>query len=147
MDDLKTTPVEDGIIVDQAENEAIKIVNERATVYQKDKVKAERDEKIVRENLFKFIERIGKKLAKGVIDSIKFLYSAMIDPRTPFEAKAIAIAALVYLISPIDIIPDIIPGIGFADDAAAIATAVAAISVILLKHGIHLEEDKAQAKV
>jgi len=147
MNDLKTTPAEDGIIVSQAENTAIEIVNERATIYQRDKAKADQDEKIVKENLFQSLERIGKKLAKGVIDSVKFLFDAMVDPRTPFEAKAIAISALVYFISPIDIIPDFIPVIGYADDAAAIAAAVASISVILLKHGIHLEEDKAQAKV
>ena len=70
----------------------------------------------------------------------------MTDPRTPFEVKAIAIAALIYFISPFDGIPDVFPGVGFADAAAALTAAVAAITVILIKHGIHLEEDKEQAK-
>lgn len=132
--------------VNQAEDKAIQQINERVTIYQKDASKAVHDERIVKDNLFKYIERVGKKIGKGLIDSIKFLYRAIIDPRTPFEAKAIAIAALVYFISPIDAIPDVIPGAGFVDDAAAIAAAVAAIAVILLKHGINLEEDKKQAK-
>lgn len=142
MGNVNTSDQNEQSIVDQAETEAIEKINKRVALYKKDEKKAERDAVFVKENLLQFVERIGKKLAKGVIDSIKFLYSAMVDPRTPIEAKLIAIAALIYLISPIDIIPDIIPGIGFADDAAAIAAAVASISVILLKHGIHLEENK-----
>lgn len=142
MENVETTNQNEKSTIEQAENEAIDKLNKRVALYKKDEKKAERDAVFVKENLLQFVERIGKKLAKGVIDSIKFLYSAMVDPRTPIEAKLIAIAALIYLISPIDIIPDIIPGIGFADDAAAIAAAVASISVILLKHGIHLEENK-----
>ena len=145
MDDANKKLQYDRDTVSQAESKAIHQINERVTIYQEDASKAERDERIVRENLFNYIERIGKKIGKGLIDSIKFLFSAMVDPRTPFEVKAIAIAALVYFISPIDVIPDVIPGVGFADDAAALAAAVASISIILVKHGIHLEEDKKQA--
>lgn len=146
MDDSKRSQEYDNNAINQAEDEAKQLINERVTIYQKDASKAERDEVIVRENLFKYVERLGKKIGKGLIDSIKFLFSAMIDPRTPFQVKAIAIAALVYFISPIDAIPDVIPGAGFIDDAAAIAAAVAAIAIILLKHGINLEEDKKQEK-
>lgn len=142
MENVETTNQNEKSTIEQAENEAIDKLNKRVALYKKDEKKAERDANIVKENLLPFIERIGKKLAKGIIDSIKFLYDAMVDPRTPIEAKLIAIAALIYLISPVDIIPDIIPGIGFVDDAAAITAAVASISVILLNHGIHLEEKK-----
>lgn len=146
MDDLKKKSQYDKDTVDQAENRAIQLINERTTIYQKDSSKAERDEIIVREKLFKHVERLGKKIGQKLIDSIKFLYKAMTDPRTPFEVKAIAIASLTYFISPIDLIPDFIPGVGFTDDAAALAAAVASITIILVKHGIHLEEDKKQAK-
>lgn len=146
MDNLNNSTEYDKNTVDQAEDKAIQQINERVTIYQKDASKAERDEIMVKDNLFKYVERLGKKIGKGLIDSVKFLYSAMVDPRTPFEVKAIAIAALIYFISPFDAIPDVIPGVGFADDAAALTAAVAAISVILLKHGIHLEQDKKQAK-
>ena len=63
-----------------------------------------------------FVYKIAKKLAKGLIDSIMFLYNAMVDPKTPLQVKLIAIAALIYLINPFDAIPDVLPGIGFADD-------------------------------
>ena len=38
-----------------------------------------------------------------------------------------AIAAIIYFINPIDLIPDFIPGIGFIDDAAVIAFAITSI--------------------
>jgi len=144
MGDVNDLAQKEKDIIDHAEADAIEKIDKRVAVYKKDEKQAERDATYVKENLFQFIERIGKKLAKGIIDSIKFLYGAMVDPRTPIEAKLIAIAALIYLISPFDIIPDPIPGIGFADDAAAITAAVASIVQILLHHGIHLEKDKVQ---
>jgi len=38
------------------------------------------------------------------------------DPRTPLGLKALLVAALAYVVAPIDLIPDVIPIIGAADD-------------------------------
>ena len=55
-------------------------------------------------------------------DAIAAYYCAM-DPATPTKAKAIIFGALVYFITPTDVIPDIlIPG--FTDDAAILAAAL-----------------------
>jgi len=45
----------------------------------------------------------------------------------PWETIVWAIAAIIYFITPIDLIPDFIPGIGFLDDAAVIALAIASV--------------------
>ncbi len=37
-------------------------------------------------------------------------------PRTPFVAKALAVALVVYAFSPIDLIPDFIPVLGYLDE-------------------------------
>ena len=44
----------------------------------------------------------------------------MVDEKTPFRVKATAAMALLYAISPIDFIPDEIPGLGQIDDLAVI---------------------------
>jgi uncharacterized membrane protein YkvA (DUF1232 family) len=47
---------------------------------------------------------------------IIILYYGLRDGRTPVTAKIIAVAAVAYLLSPIDLIPDFIPFFGYLDD-------------------------------
>jgi uncharacterized membrane protein YkvA (DUF1232 family) len=44
------------------------------------------------------------------------LYFALKDRRTPIVPKFITLVAVLYLLSPIDIIPDFIPVVGYLDD-------------------------------
>lgn len=44
------------------------------------------------------------------------IYYGLKDPRSPVYSKVPAIAALIYLVSPIDLIPDFIPFAGYLDD-------------------------------
>ena len=44
------------------------------------------------------------------------LYLAARDPRVPWYAKALAVAIAAYALSPIDLIPDFIPVLGYLDD-------------------------------
>ncbi len=41
--------------------------------------------------------------------------------RLPWKSLILALAAIIYFLNPVDISPDMIPGIGFVDDAAMIA--------------------------
>ncbi|MBR1871740.1 MAG: DUF1232 domain-containing protein [Bacteroidales bacterium] len=51
------------------------------------------------------------------------LYYTMIDPATPRKAKMVILGSLGYLILPIDLIPDFLPG-GHLDDLGVITAAV-----------------------
>lgn len=62
------------------------------------------------------IERI-KKWAKKLKSDIATLYLAYKHELTPWYAKLVAITTVGYALSPIDIIPDFIPILGFVDDA------------------------------
>jgi uncharacterized membrane protein YkvA (DUF1232 family) len=44
------------------------------------------------------------------------IYLASRDPRVPWYAKALAMAVAAYALSPIDLIPDFIPLVGYLDD-------------------------------
>jgi uncharacterized membrane protein YkvA (DUF1232 family)/DNA-binding XRE family transcriptional regulator len=53
------------------------------------------------------------------------LYQYVIDPKRDLLSKSLALGALLYFISQVDMIPDYIPVAGFLDDAAIIASVVA----------------------
>ena len=61
------------------------------------------------------IERLQQR-ARTIRRDTYALYLACRDPRVPWYAKLLAGAVLAYALSPIDLIPDFIPVIGYLDD-------------------------------
>jgi uncharacterized membrane protein YkvA (DUF1232 family) len=61
------------------------------------------------------------------IEEVVAAYYAMLDSATPTRAKLTLIAALAYFVSPFDVVPDVILGLGFLDDASVLAAALAAV--------------------
>ena len=59
------------------------------------------------------------------------LYYVTESPACPMKVKAGIYAALGYFISPIDLIPDITPIVGFADDATAVGMALVLAQVYI----------------
>lgn len=58
----------------------------------------------------------AKDWARRLKRDVVALYIAARDSRTPWYAKAIAIAVAAYALSPIDLVPDFIPVLGYLDD-------------------------------
>lgn len=54
------------------------------------------------------------------------MWSAMRDPRTPLPAKLLVVLALTYAASPLDLIPDILPVVGWTDDIGILVAALLA---------------------
>jgi uncharacterized membrane protein YkvA (DUF1232 family) len=69
----------------------------------------------------------GQKALKALLEQGRLLLSLVKDYVTgayrevPYWAIGAAALALVYVLSPIDAIPDIIPGLGYLDDATVLA--------------------------
>ena len=57
-----------------------------------------------------------KQRAKGIKRDVYSLYLAYRDARTPWYAKVFAALVVAYAFSPIDLIPDFIPVLGYLDD-------------------------------
>lgn len=69
------------------------------------------------------IDRL-KSWAGAVKRDILALYLAARDPRVPRTAKILALAVAAYALSPIDLIPDFIPVVGYLDDLILLPLAV-----------------------
>ena len=74
------------------------------------------------------------KGVKQLLESALLLYSLLIDADTPKWLKSIAVAALLYLITPIDVIPDFIPIEGLIDDLAVLTAAISSIKSHIKPH-------------
>jgi uncharacterized membrane protein YkvA (DUF1232 family) len=57
-------------------------------------------------------------------DDLLAAYYCAFDRDTPLQVKAALLGALAYFVLPIDLVPDILPVLGYADDAAVLATAL-----------------------
>lgn len=72
------------------------------------------------------------------------LYLAARDPRTPWYAKLLVAGIVAYAFSPIDLIPDFIPVLGYLDDLILIPLGIA-LAIKLVPHSV-LAECRARAQ-
>lgn len=71
---------------------------------------------------------------------LEMLLLGVRDPRVPITSKAVMIATLAYVASPIDLIPDFIPFVGHLDDMILIPIGVT-VAVSLLPPTLRNEYD------
>src|ERR1041384_1909653 len=74
------------------------------------------------------------------------VYLAARDPRTPWYAKALALAVAGYALSPIDLIPDFIPVLGYLDDLILVPLGILAV-IRLLPDDVMAESRAAAARI
>src|SRR5689334_24654219 len=68
-----------------------------------------------------------KGWARTLRGEVHALYLAGRDPRVPWYAKAVAALVAAYALSPIDLIPDFIPVLGYLDDVILVPLGIAAV--------------------
>ncbi|MDQ3192208.1 MAG: YkvA family protein [Bacteroidota bacterium] len=76
----------------------------------------------------KKIKRVIGILGYKAISCLLLLYYTLSEKNTPSSVKLKIAAALGYFISPIDIVPDFMPVIGYTDDLALLAATITLIS-------------------
>ena len=81
-----------------------------------------RDEDIVRRGFWKKARKFAARLPFA--EDLLAAYYCAFDRETPLQVKAALIGALAYFVLPFDAIPDMMPMLGFADDAAILAPAL-----------------------
>jgi uncharacterized membrane protein YkvA (DUF1232 family) len=80
------------------------------------------DEERVRRGFWTKAKRVAGQLPFA--EDLLAAYFCAFDHATPVQVKAALVAALAYFVLPFDIVPDILPLVGYGDDAAVLVTAL-----------------------
>lgn len=80
----------------------------------------------VRDGFWRTVRRAARAIP--FMDDVVAGYLAALDPETPRRVRFTLLAALAYFVSPIDILPDVMPLIGFTDDATVLVTALGLVA-------------------
>ena len=84
-------------------------------------------------------------------DKVQVLWRFIKDPDVAWAKKATAVGSLIYLVSPLDAVPDFIPGGGLLDDVAVILFVVQMLAGSLQAYAAdaapETAEDKAESEI
>jgi uncharacterized membrane protein YkvA (DUF1232 family) len=81
-----------------------------------------RHESIVRGGFWNKLGGLAARLPFA--EDLLTAYYCAFDRNTPHHVRAALLGALAYFVLPIDVVPDVLPVLGFTDDAAVLATAL-----------------------
>src|ERR1700674_4841480 len=87
-----------------------------------------------------------KDWARAIKRDVHAIYLAARDPRVPWYAKALVLCVAGYALSPVDLIPDFIPVLGYLDDLIIVPLGIMAV-VKLITPEIMAEHRAAAAMV
>ncbi|UGV24573.1 DUF1232 domain-containing protein [Rhodopseudomonas boonkerdii] len=94
------------------------------------------DRESVRKQFWRKLKRLAVKLP--FMEDLLAAYYCAFDRQTPRHVQAALLGALAYFILPFDFVPDMLPILGFGDDAAILATALRMVAT-------HINEDHREA--
>jgi uncharacterized membrane protein YkvA (DUF1232 family) len=99
-----------------------------------DRLAQDRDS--VRKQFWRKLKRLAVKLP--FTEDLLAAYYCAFDRHTPRHVQAALLGAIAYFILPFDFVPDVLPVLGFGDDAAVLATALRMVAT-------HIGEDHREA--
>ena len=80
------------------------------------------DDRALRRSFWRKAHRVAAHIPFA--EDLLAAYYCAFDRDTPLPVKATLVGALAYFLLPVDAIPDVLPVIGFTDDAVVLATAI-----------------------
>lgn len=106
------------------------------------------DEKVVVEELpekvAKVLDSVNQRLpiVKNLLNKVKMLYAMLRDKEfaMAWSSKTMVIAGLLYFISPIDLLPDYIPILGYIDDAFVMSVVMNAVASEIERYKAYSEQ-------
>jgi uncharacterized membrane protein YkvA (DUF1232 family) len=96
------------------------------TVHLEQAEKLAKDPERVRKSFWIKLKRVAVKLPFA--EDLLAAYYCAFDRETPRHVQAALLGAIAYFILPFDFLPDMLPVLGFTDDAAVLATAIRMVS-------------------
>jgi uncharacterized membrane protein YkvA (DUF1232 family) len=72
------------------------------------------------------LKRVGRRIPFA--EDILAAYFCTLDPATPNRVRLVLLGAIAYFVMPLDVLPDLLPLVGFADDAALLLAAVSQVA-------------------
>jgi uncharacterized membrane protein YkvA (DUF1232 family) len=94
------------------------------------------DRETLRKRFWLKLKRVASKLP--FVEDLLAAYYCAFDKETPRHVQAALLGAIAYFILPFDFIPDMLPVLGYTDDAAVLATAIRLVAA-------HITDDHRKA--
>jgi uncharacterized membrane protein YkvA (DUF1232 family) len=91
---------------------------DRATFGRRD----DDDDSALRRSFWRKMRQVAAQISFA--EDLLAAYYCAFDRNTPLQVKATLAGAIAYFVLPFDAIPDVLPVIGFTDDAAVLAIAI-----------------------
>jgi uncharacterized membrane protein YkvA (DUF1232 family) len=101
-----------------------------------------KDRESVRKRFWGKFKRVAARLPFA--EDILSAYYCAFDRETPRHVQAALLGAIAYFILPFDFVPDMLPVLGFTDDAAVLATAIRLVAAHIRPE--HREAARARLK-
>lgn len=95
-----------------------------------------KDRESVRKQFWRKLKRLAVKLPFA--EDLLAAYYCAFDRQTPRHVQAALLGAIAYFVLPFDFVPDMLPVLGFTDDAAVLATALRMVAS-------HITQDHREA--
>lgn len=81
--------------------------------------------------LWTTLKRVARKASRKTLLTALTLFYCLRDKDTPAWAKGVIVGALGYLILPADLVPDVLPGVGYGDDWGALVAALGTVAAYI----------------